>query len=366
MKRFISPVVRGSQHASAFPFSGHFLPVFSGRTNFHAATYYYLSNSVVPSKKIIYGVGRDELFEALIREYKIDLSTVIRHDSYGSDFTYIIQAYVPIKRNLVVHFRPEERDVEILYHPGVSEKVLRDLMGFLIQFENKPNYGNVYLVTQNGSSLVLDDFSIQNPKIDFELHYNDDFNKVHEIILNGLTIQRQKGLILLHGIPGSGKTTYLRHLIVNTERRFIYMPSELAHLIAEPSFLNFISGYPDSVLLIEDAEEILAPRSGKGNSAISNLLNLGDGLLSDCLKIQVICTFNAPLTRIDPALLRKGRIIANYEFKALETLKANRLIASTGRTKSYTHPVSLAEIFHSEEEDFSSNGSRTIGFGIAS
>ncbi|MBL0140383.1 MAG: hypothetical protein IPP86_17935 [Bacteroidetes bacterium] len=86
-----------SQHASAFPVSGHFLPVFSGRTNFHAATYYYLSNSVVPSKKIIYGVGRDELFEALIREYKIDLSTVIRHDSYGSDFTYIIQAYIPIK-----------------------------------------------------------------------------------------------------------------------------------------------------------------------------------------------------------------------------------------------------------------------------
>ena len=59
------------------------------------------------------------------------------------------------KRNLVVHFRPEERDVEILYHPGVSEKVLRDLMDFLIRFENKPNYGNVYLVTQNGSSLVL-------------------------------------------------------------------------------------------------------------------------------------------------------------------------------------------------------------------
>ncbi|MBK6840071.1 MAG: hypothetical protein IPG90_18790 [Bacteroidetes bacterium] len=96
------------------------------------------------------------------------------------------------------------------------------------------------------------------------------------------------------------------------------------------------------------------------------MLNLGDGLLSDCLKIQVICTFNAPLTRIDPALLRKGRIIANYEFKALETSKANRLIASTGRTKSYTHPVSLAEIFHSDEEDFSTQGGKAIGFGLAS
>ncbi|MBK7851495.1 MAG: hypothetical protein IPJ66_10265 [Bacteroidetes bacterium] len=70
MKRFISPAVRGSQHSSASPVSGHFLPVFSGRTNFHAATYYYLSNSVVPSK-IICSVGRDELFEALIRGTKL-------------------------------------------------------------------------------------------------------------------------------------------------------------------------------------------------------------------------------------------------------------------------------------------------------
>ena len=357
---------RKRQHGTSLGDPKHFLPIFSSTTYFHASTYYYLCNSIIPSKKIVYNVGRNDLFDALKKEFKINLNTIIRWDSYGKDFTHIIQAYVPVSTDLVVNFRREERNIEILYNPFTSEKFLKEVMDFILRFEDKPYYGSVYLVTQNGNSLSLDDFIIHNPKIDFDLHYNDDFSRIHETILKGLTIQRQKGLILLHGIPGSGKTTYLRHLIVNTERRYIYMPSELAHLIAEPTFLNFISGYPDSVLLIEDAEEILAPRSGKGNSAIGNLLNLGDGLLSDCLKIQVICTFNAPLTRIDPALLRKGRIIANYEFKALETSKANRLIASTGRTKSYTHPVSLAEIFHSDEEDFSTQGGKAIGFGLAS
>ncbi|MBK7851494.1 MAG: hypothetical protein IPJ66_10260 [Bacteroidetes bacterium] len=76
-------------------------------------------------------------------------------------------------------------------------------------------------------------------------------------------------------------------------------------------------------------------------------------MLSDCLKIQVIYTFNAPLTRIDPALLRKGRIIANCRFKALETL-ANRLIASTGENEILCTSGFAGEIFHSEEEKFSS------------
>ena len=33
---------------------------------------------------------------------------------------------------------------------------------------------------------------------------------------------------------------------------------------------------------------------------------------------QIIATFNCDLTTIDPALLRKGRLIANYEFNKLD------------------------------------------------
>ena len=43
---------------------------------------------------------------------------------------------------------------------------------------------------------------------------------------------------------------------------------------------------------------------------MSDLLNISDGLLADFLHVQVICTFNHPLSMVDSALLRKGRLIA--------------------------------------------------------
>ena len=135
--------------------------------------------------------------------------------------------------------------------------------------------------------------------------------------------------------------------------------------ISEPSFINFLSSHPDTVLVIEDAEEILANRNGLNNSAISNLLNLGDGLLSDCLNIRVICTFNANLGNIDPALLRKGRIIAKYEFKPLVQSKASKILKSINSTKDAVGPMSLAELFHSDDTEFAPKVMGTIGFMLS-
>ena len=79
---------------------------------------------------------------------------------------------------------------------------------------------------------------------------------------------------------------------------------------------------PDSIFVIEDAENIVLDRERNGNSSVSALLNISDGLLSDCLNIQIICSFNTDVSKIDNALLRKGRLIAKYDFQDLEVEKA--------------------------------------------
>ena len=67
--------------------------------------------------------------------------------------------------------------------------------------------------------------------------------------------------------------------------------------------------HKNSVLVIEDAERVISDRQGHGSSAgVSNILNLTDGILGDCLNIQIIATFNMARERIDSALLRKGRL----------------------------------------------------------
>ena len=200
-------------------------------------------------------------------------------------------------------------------------------------------------------------------KIDIERNYEDDFLQVHETIIERLHKEKDKGLVLLHGKPGTGKTTYLRHLISQTKKRVIYVSPDFAEVIASPTFMGLLINYPDSILVIEDAENIIEQRKGGNSVAVSNLLNISDGLLSDCLNIQLICSFNNDINKIDSALLRKGRLIAKYEFKGLSIAKAQVLSDSLGFSTKIEKEMTLAEIYNQSEEDFGGKGERKrIGF----
>ena len=78
---------------------------------------------------------------------------------------------------------------------------------------------------------------------------------------------------------------------------------------------------------------------------MTNLLNLSDGLLNDMLNLQIICTFNVDLKKLDSALLRPGRLIARKEFKALSELDANLLAQRLGIKHHFKGPATLGEIY---------------------
>jgi ATP-dependent 26S proteasome regulatory subunit len=82
----------------------------------------------------------------------------------------------------------------------------------------------------------------------------------------------------------------------------------------------------NSVLVIEDAEELISSREEVRNSNLSMLLNLTDGLLGESVGIQIIVTFNTDVNNIDKALLRKGRLSIIYEFKLLALDRRNALL----------------------------------------
>jgi hypothetical protein len=101
---------------------------------------------------------------------------------------------------------------------------------------------------------------------------------------------------------------------------------------------------PNAVLIIEDAENIVLDRRYNSRSGVSNLLNISDGLLSDCLHLQLICTFNSAISTIDAALLRQGRLIARYEFGRLTVEKARKLSDRLGIEQDINTAKTLAEI----------------------
>ena len=137
------------------------------------------------------------------------------------------------------------------------------------------------------------------------------------------------------------------------------MPPNMSSAITDPGLIKFFMGYPNSVLIIEDAENVLMKRAANSTQAIANILNLSDGLLSDCLNMQIIATFNTDILNIDEALLRKGRLIAKYEFKELEASRVKLLAKKLGVEIEKEH--TLADIYNATETAFTKKRT-SLGF----
>lgn len=90
--------------------------------------------------------------------------------------------------------------------------------------------------------------------------------------------------------------------------------------------------------------------------------NLTDGILGDCLSIQIITTFNMKREKIDQALLRKGRLIAEHKFENLSVEESNKLFNHLGKDYITDKPMSLADIYNIDVEIYKTNNKSKIGF----
>jgi hypothetical protein len=228
--------------------------------------------------------------------------------------------------------------------------------------QEKQEEFEINIITLGSSGLELKRLDIKPTQLDIDLYYNDDFREVNETIKSRLERQNDKGIVLLHGLPGTGKTTYLRHLIGELKKKVLFVSPSVAGNLMNPEFIDLLIDNPNAILIIEDAENIMMDRKYNSDSSVSNLLNISDGLLSDCLSVQIICTFNSSLNLIDSALMRKGRLIAKYEFGKLGIEKAQRLSDHLGFTSVIKQPMTLAEVASQNEKQAETKQMEVVGF----
>ena len=222
----------------------------------------------------------------------------------------------------------------------------------------------INLVKVEMGHLDTEEYELNVPDIDLGLNYGSEFEKIHNLIIKRLNSPNDKGIVLFHGDPGTGKTSYLKYLTrLITDKEILFIPPSMAESLSEPSIIPFLMEHKNSILIIEDAERVIADREGNGSSAgVSNILNLTDGILGDCLNIQIVATFNMKREKIDQALLRKGRLIAEHKFTALSVDESNRLLKSLNKEKTVDKPTTLADIYNIDEEIYKTENKTNIGF----
>lgn len=336
--------------------------VFGKRFLDSKALYLYHFNAL-PSLHSIGGINGEKAYKAFKEKYAglIQSEHQIRcydkkRKRYEFDETLMI-----LGNNCMVEFN--DGYCEIL-HDGRSEAFVDECTLLMKHFKwrerRKPL--EINLIVKGSYGLDVKSMEIKRTRLDLALFYEDDFKEVDEVIIKRLRNKEDKGIVFLHGLPGTGKTTYLRHLIGRIKKRILFLSPTIAGDLMNPDFIELLMDNPNTVLVIEDAENIIMDRRTTGSSSVSNLLNISDGLLADFLNIQIICTFNSSLTLVDSALMRKGRLIAKYEFGKLSVKKAQGLSHHLGFDTVITKPMTIAEIANQHEKEQTADRIEVVGF----
>ena len=250
---------------------------------------------------------RDLDLHKLLKEFQIEFKKEIlayHYDIENENDKDIGKHLFILKDKILVEIDSDELSMFFIKNSTLTEDIEKFALGYK---KNTPDLAQINLITMHQGDFQNRKIDFNKPEIELAQLYNDDFNAFHKKMLGILNEENKSGLHLLYGIPGTGKSTYIRYLCGILKKKVIFLPGQLAQNLDNVNMTRYLISNSNSILVIEDAEELIVSRDQKRNSNLAMILNMTDGILGESLGIQIIATFNTDLRNIDPALKRKGR-----------------------------------------------------------
>lgn len=274
----------------------------------------------------------------------------------GSDGILIesISSYVPGFMRLVTDrvswtYKMKSVTIEANYHPNAEPQV-QSVIDFFAEYEcDLTLQGSwVYLNDRGETEYVtmpiksdLNRFDEVNYPFIPDMHkYFDDF------------IESNVPVIVFNGPPGTGKTTLIRYLI-QKYRRGATLTYDENVMAKDRLYIDFIRDHNSGILILEDADLLLAGRLEDGNRSMSRLLNVSDGIF-DVTHKKILITSNINSSSdIDEAFIRPGRCFGVVNFRELTPSESAAVIAKHQLEDRQldSRDYSLAEIFNSSQKN---------------
>lgn len=333
----------------------------------HSCNLYLTCFGEIPSKIILHHTDTKNLVAKIEKEFKEKiLGRHYMRYSLGKQLKNMYSNIVFVMDNMIMIDIELTGEVSILFN-GDSEEEAMQYEKKLRQRYRREKENNIYLLSQGPFGADITPLKVKKPVVNFDTNYNDDLLEVHKYLLKTLKKKDNSGLILFHGKPGTGKSTYIRYLICSLNKKVIFLPPSLASELDSPALTKTLIDNPNTTFIIEDAEELIKSRESSGRSNISMLLNLTDGILGESLNTHIICTFNTDHKNIDEALMRKGRLIASYKFDDLSREKLEKLKEALELDDfEIKDGMSLADLYYTKENQFGNTATRKQVLGFVS
>lgn len=158
-------------------------------------------------------------------------------------------------------------------------------------------------------------------------------------------------ILFFYGEPGTGKTNLIKKIIYEsikkTKKNEIFYAPEKSSAIAASIYFDYLKDVNSNILVLEDLDNFLYSRE-EGNDFMSILLNISDGLIKSQHKKIIITSNlgNLNNSRIDAALLRKGRCFASVKFRKLTLEESYSFLKAQNITVELDKEAySLAELY---------------------
>lgn len=316
-----------------------------------------------PNKIVIHNTYSSKLFNELFSEYIEERNFFT--EVIPSDEEFIINDKMFVKINegvycsyIIIDRRHENSIISEItfYYKSESDfemvqELVEKLNSCIVGFD-EDEYNIINTISLSASGLELEPIDISEFNFDdFEMYYSKSTYKEINKLVKDIK-KSNKGLSILYGERGTGKTSVINYLASKLDRIVIFIPNNMIeHTINNSEFRKFLKRYARPIIIIDDCEMLFHEYFTKSNTFVNNLLQMTDGFLSDSIEANVIAIFNVDNEdEIDHSLLESNNLLKVIEFDYLSIDESNELSEHIGNKKTAKNKSRVLDIIRNNKK----------------